>query len=257
MNFREMHRQPEPLLICNVWDAASARVAQRVGFGAIATSSFAMAAMLGYEDGEQLSFQELRYLVARIAAVSTLPLSVDIESGYSREPKDIVTHIRELAELGVVGVNIEDSLVDQGRSLVNAEAFAEILAKVKAGLQAAGCDVFLNVRTDPFLLGLDGARAETVRRGALYAQAGADGLFVPCIVQSEDIAAITKAVPLPINVLSRPQLPSYATLQALGVKRVSMGNALFDHLQDNLQARLSEIHEHRTLASIFEVASAC
>lgn len=81
MNFTERHHQSTPLLIANVWDASSAIAAQHAGYQALGTSSAAIAAMLGYEDGEAMSFDELLYIVTRIKSVSQLPLSVDVESG--------------------------------------------------------------------------------------------------------------------------------------------------------------------------------
>jgi len=256
MNFKEMHYQAAPLLICNVWDAASARAAEGAGFSAIATSSYAIAGMLGYRDGEELTFDELYYIVRRIAAVTKLPFSVDIEAGYSRDAGGVIANIGRLAELGVVGVNIEDSRVDGSRGLVEAEAFAQTITAVKACLAKAGRDIFLNVRTDPFLLGHDNAREETIRRGQLYAQAGADGLFAPCIVKPEDIEAVVGAVRLPLNVLSLPQLPAFNALQALGVKRISMGNALFDRQQELLKARLLAVREVQSVAPMFASGAA-
>ena len=111
MTFQELHEQDKPLIIGNVWDAASAKAAEKLNFNAIGTSSAAIASMLGYDDGEQMSFSELLYIVKRILASTTLPLTVDIEAGYSRDPVEIANYIKTLADLGVVGINIEDSIV--------------------------------------------------------------------------------------------------------------------------------------------------
>ncbi|WP_256937297.1 isocitrate lyase/phosphoenolpyruvate mutase family protein, partial [Enterobacter chuandaensis] len=114
MNFAELHNQHEPLLIANVWDAASAVAAQEAGYQALGTSSAAIASMLGYEDGQGMPFNELFYVVTRIRAVSSLPLSVDMEAGYGDSAEEIVTHLRRLAQTGVSGVNLEDSRVING-----------------------------------------------------------------------------------------------------------------------------------------------
>ena len=63
MNFKNLHHQDAPLLICNVWDVASAKAAEKLNFKAIGTSSGAIASMLGYIDGEEMSFEELEYIV--------------------------------------------------------------------------------------------------------------------------------------------------------------------------------------------------
>lgn len=113
MNFKKLHSQDSPVLICNVWDVPSARIAEKLGFETMGTSSSAIAEMLGYEDGEQMQFSELEYIVQRIVSTVQLPLSVDLEAGYSRDPKKIANHIERLYKIGVVGINIEDSLVGE------------------------------------------------------------------------------------------------------------------------------------------------
>ena len=105
MNFNYLHEQGAPLLIGNVWDVVSAKAAQKTGYQAIGTSSGAIAAMLGYRDGEEMSFSELEYIVQRILKSVAMPLTVDLEAGYSRNPAKIAAYIMRLADLGVVGVN--------------------------------------------------------------------------------------------------------------------------------------------------------
>jgi 2-methylisocitrate lyase-like PEP mutase family enzyme len=94
MEFKNLHNQDKPLLIGNVWDVPSAKTAEKLNFKAIGTSSFAIAALLGYNDGEEMEFSELEYFVKRIASNTKLPLSVDLESGYSRDPKEIANNIK-------------------------------------------------------------------------------------------------------------------------------------------------------------------
>lgn len=114
MNFADLHNQHEPLLIANVWDAASAVAAQEAGYQALGTSSAAIASTLGYEDGQGMPFDELFYMVTRIRAVSNLPLSVDMEAGYGDSAEAITANLRRLAQTGVAGVNLEDSRVING-----------------------------------------------------------------------------------------------------------------------------------------------
>lgn len=255
MNFHAMHQQAMPLQIANIWDASSAQIAQEAGYAAVGTSSAAIADMLGYTDGEGLSFAELQQVVSRVRAVCDLPLSVDIEAGYSDAPESVVANLAELAALGVEGVNIEDSTVRQGqRSLLNAGDFSAKLEKIKAGLTEMGIELFLNVRTDTYLLGWEDAQAETIRRGKMFAAAGADGLFVPCIVQEQDIAAIVKSVPLPLNVMCMPELPEFDRLAELGVKRISMGDFVHAHLQQQLLKTLKNIRANQSFHPVFDHA---
>ena len=142
MNFAALHYQPAPLIIANVWDASSALAAHQAGYLALGTSSAAIAALLGYEDGEAIAFDELLFMVTRIRAVTTLPLSVDLESGYSETTNGIIENIQRLARLGVVGVNLEDSRVIEGvRQPENASAFATKLGQIRQACP----EMFLNV----------------------------------------------------------------------------------------------------------------
>lgn len=93
MDFNALHQQNQPLLLANVWDASSAQAAQQAGYQALGSSSAAIAAMLGYEDGEEMSFDELFYVVSRIKTVSELPLSVDLEAGYGATTSLIIDNI--------------------------------------------------------------------------------------------------------------------------------------------------------------------
>jgi 2-methylisocitrate lyase-like PEP mutase family enzyme len=255
MNFKAMHQQSTPLLIGNAWDVASAHAVKQAGYLAVGTSSAAIASMFGYADGEGLSFAELQQLVTRMAAACDVPLSVDMEAGYADEPEQVAANLHALATLGVVGVNLEDSLVRRGkRHLLDAEVFAARLAVITAKLAMAGTEMFLNVRTDTFLLGDNDAQAETIRRGQLYADAGADGLFVPCVIQTRDIAAIVEAVPLPLNVMCMPELPAFDRLAELGVKRISMGNFVYSQLQLQLVQTLQAIRTQQSFAAVFEHA---
>jgi 2-methylisocitrate lyase-like PEP mutase family enzyme len=227
MNFHSLHAQPTPLLLANVWDVASAKAAQVAGYTAIGTSSAAIADMYGYEDGKGLSFPEVRHLVKRLLACCTLPLTVDMEYGYGDSTAQILGNLQELAELGVAGVNLEDSLIQQGTRILRDPAeFASLLHACRHHLDRNQLPLFINVRTDTFLLDLEDARRETISRGSLYAHNGADGLFVPCITEPADIVAVIEALPLPLNVMCMPTLPDFDTLTRLGVKRISMGNAV-------------------------------
>ena len=254
MKFKDAHYQDAPLLICNVWDVASTKVAEDQHFQAIGTSSAAIAAMLGYNDGEEISFAELEYIVKRIAANTTLPLSVDIEAGYSRNPREIAEHIRRLADLGVAGINIEDSRVekDKVRRLLDAELFAQTIATVKNQLAKDNAGIFLNARTDTFLLpGVANPLEETKKRIRLYENAGADGVFIPGIIQESAIKTAVESTSLPVNVMCMPNLPDFDRLKALGVKRISMGNFLFNNIVSNFAHRLSQISDAQSFKSFF------
>lgn len=228
--FKQLHEGGSLLLLPNAWDAASAQVLERQGFAAVATSSAAVAQSLGYTDGEGMPFADYLFVIRRIAAATTLPLTVDLEMGYGRTADSIFANVQALVALGVVGINLEDSqVIAEGRVLQDAQAFAEKLGLLKDRLLAEGIDLFINVRCDTYFLDVADKQAATVQRAALYAAAGADGLFLPGIKAAADIAVAADNCLLPINVMALPGLPEPGVLQELGVRRVSMGPFLFEH----------------------------
>ena len=260
MNFKQLHQQEHALLIANVWDVPSAQQAQELGFQAIGTSSAAIAATFGYEDGESMAFSTLRFVVERITSQVSLPLTVDLEAGYSDEPSIIVEHIKQLAALGVVGINIEDSLVNSNESaqaservLVDAETFALTLKNIKQMLNDEQIDIFVNVRTDPFLLGTQDALTQTLARISLYESAGADGIFIPCISERTDIETCVQSTSLPINVMCMPQLTNFDALADYGVKRISMGSLVFERGLKQHKANLTEVLSKKSFTPVFSI----
>ncbi|WP_299210666.1 isocitrate lyase/phosphoenolpyruvate mutase family protein [uncultured Dokdonia sp.] len=251
MKFKNLHNQDTPLVIANVWDVPSTKIAEKLHFKAIGTSSAAIAAILGYQDGEEMEFSELEYFVKRIALNTQIPLSVDLESGYSRNPKEIARHIKRLVKLGVVGINIEDSIVTEKRILLDAEDFANTIKEIKGHLEKEYIDIFLNVRTDTFLLGQENVIEETKKRIQRYQNAGADGIFTPCIEKEEDIKTIVDSTHLPINVMCMPHLPDFETLKRLGVQRISMGNFLFDKMYSTFEETVQTVVNQNSFSAIF------
>ena len=163
--FRKLHHQETPLILCNVWDAASAIIAEKLGYQAIGTSSAAIATSLGKTDGQNICFETLLAIAKQISEVTTLPLSMDIETGYADTPQEIVENIAKLAKLGVVGINIEDSqLINGRRSLVDKYDFSEKLSQVKALLNDANIEMFTNVRSDTYIVDAANALPETIER---------------------------------------------------------------------------------------------
>ncbi|MCA8830082.1 isocitrate lyase/PEP mutase family protein [Hymenobacter pini] len=250
LRFHALHHQAEPLLLPNAWDARSAAACTVAGFAAVGTSSAAMADMLGYSDGEQLPFATLLYLVSRMRTATPLPLTVDFEGGYSRSPQQVAEHLHALLQLGVVGINLEDSVVETGqrrmRPLGDMVALMEYLRHYCAEHELA---VFINLRTDTYLLPGKPPLPETLTRAAAYAAAGADGLFVPGLTDLTDIRTLHQGTPLPLNVMALPQLPPLADLATVGIRRVSMGNFLYEAASPHSLAQ--HVARTRSLTPLF------
>jgi 2-methylisocitrate lyase-like PEP mutase family enzyme len=220
--FRSLHHGERILLLANCWDAGSARVIAACGARALATTSAGLAWARGWRDGNAIPARVLEEAVREIARVAALPLSVDVEAGLSAEPAGVAETVARVVGAGAVGINLEDGT--EPPDLLCAK-----IAAAKGAASRAGVALFVNARTDVYLKGLappDHALGETLQRGKRYAQAGADGFFVPGLADPEAIRAAAREVALPLNVMLVPKLPKPAALAELGVRRLSAGSAL-------------------------------
>jgi 2-methylisocitrate lyase-like PEP mutase family enzyme len=238
---RALHHADTMLVLPNVWDAASAKIVAEAGFPAVATASAAISAMLGYPDGEGAPWQEMFAAAGRVARVVTVPVTVDAEAGYGMEPRELVDR---LLEIGAVGCNLEDTDHRTG-GLVDAGAHAERLAVIRAAADDAGVPIVINARADTFLpesgVPEEERVAETIRRGRLYLEAGADCIYPIGVSDERDIATLIAQVPGPINGNTRPGGPDLAKLRELGVARVSFGPRLYREALTNLKASVQEL----------------
>ena len=205
--FAALHRAGDPLILPNAWDVASARCLVEAGFPALGTTSLGVAAAGGLPDGADATTGETLRLTRSLAQLP-VHLTVDIETGS-------VGAAVAVASAGAAGVNMEDAMGP-------AEAHAELIRLVKRELP----QLFVNARTDTHWQ-RPGELAETLRRIRRYADAGADGVFVPGLAEPADIAAVVAAVDIPVNILFLPGRHTIAALSQLGVRRVSTGSLLF------------------------------
>jgi 2-methylisocitrate lyase-like PEP mutase family enzyme len=215
--FAALHKPGDPLLLPNAWDAGSALAIAAAGAPAIATTSSGVAWSLGLRDGSRaggLDAETVAAVIARIVSVVDVPVSADIEAGYT----DVAQTVAAIAAAGAVGINLEDR-AGPGVLYDPADQADRI-----AAARAAGPEVWINARTDVFLGG-SADLAEALDRAAAYAAAGADSLFVPGLV---DLSALAELVagPLPVAVMVWPGAPSVPDLAAVGVVRISLGSAI-------------------------------
>ncbi|HET9432004.1 MAG TPA: isocitrate lyase/phosphoenolpyruvate mutase family protein, partial [Chitinophagaceae bacterium] len=221
--FLQLHKNPTPFLLGNIWDVNSAKIFESKGYKAVGTSSQAVAKTLGYEDGEKMPFDALFQLAKRVVNVVNIPCTIDIEGGYARSIAGIIENIEKLHDIGVVGVNLEDTIAGTSRQLQPVAAFQKILSALAEHISKNNLKMFLNIRTDGFLLDMPTALAETLTRIKIYEKSGAHGIFVPCITNKNDIKEVVNATNLPVNVMCMPDLPNFEELNSLGVKRISIG----------------------------------
>ncbi|MBR0556229.1 isocitrate lyase/phosphoenolpyruvate mutase family protein [Ciceribacter sp. L1K23] len=224
--FSSLHQKGRPLVLYNIWDAGSAKAVADAGAAALATGSWSVAAAHGYADGEAIPLELLETIVSRISATVDLPLSVDFESGYAREADDVAANVRRIVKAGAIGINFEDGIGENRMHSV--ERQVACIEAIRAMADAEGVPLFINARTDYFLIEGDPARhadhlADAIDRGRAYAKAGASGFFVPGLSDEGLIAQVCEAVPLPINIMAMTRTPSLSRLGELGVARVSHG----------------------------------
>ncbi|MDB5086091.1 MAG: hypothetical protein JWR09_85 [Mucilaginibacter sp.] len=248
--FSQLHQGSAPLLLGNIWDVNSAKIFEANGYKAIGVSSQALSNTFGYDDGENLPFEILLQVAKRVVEVVNIPFSVDMEGGYSRTTAGIIDNINKLHDAGVAGINLEDTIAGTTRQLQPVAEFQRTLSSVADHISRNNLQLFLNIRTDGFLLGMPTALTETLNRINSYESAGANGIFVPCITGSTDIKAVVNATRLPINVMCMPNLPGFEELRLLGVKRISMGPFLFNKVYDNAAKLAKKVISDNNFSSI-------
>ncbi|MFX1739109.1 isocitrate lyase/phosphoenolpyruvate mutase family protein [Paraburkholderia sp. A1RI_3L] len=252
---RALHEAPGAFVIPNPWDIGSARLLAATGFKALATSSAGYAFSRGVPDSAVGREQMLVHL-AEIAAATDLPVSADLENGFGDAPETAAQTIRLAAGAGVVGGSIEDAT---GRADDPIYPFELAVERVRAAVEAARALPFpftLTARAENHLHGRDDLR-DTIRRLQAYEEAGADVLYAPGLRSREDIAAVVSALTRPVNVLMGLQgaVLSVAELEALGVKRISVGGSLARAAYGAFLRAAREMHDRGTFTYAADAVS--
>jgi 2-methylisocitrate lyase-like PEP mutase family enzyme len=223
-SFAALHVPGKPLVLFNVWDAGSAKVAARAGAKAIATGSASVATAHGLDDAEGLPLALALANAERIVAAVELPVTIDFEGGYATDEEILAGNMAALVATGAVGCNFEDQVIGgEGMHAVTVQA-----GRIAAARRGGGRDFFLNARTDIFLQAKpdthDASKAEAaITRAHAYAEAGASGFFVPGLADLDLLAKVCAASPLPVNFMAFPGAPSAEAVAAAGVARISHG----------------------------------
>lgn len=223
----QLHAQPGCFVIPNFWDVGSARLLESLGFEALASSSAGFAFSRGLPDMGVTREAKLQHL-REVCAATSLPVSADLQNGFGHRPEEAAETIRLAAQAGVVGGSIEDC-----RGLVEGDpiyGLSQARERVQAAVEAARALSFpftLTARAENHLWGRDDLD-DTIRRLVAYEEAGADVLFAPGLKTAEQIRAVLAAVKKPVNVImGAPGNPlDLAQLQAMGVRRISVGGSL-------------------------------
>ncbi|MEZ2391456.1 isocitrate lyase/phosphoenolpyruvate mutase family protein [bacterium RCC_150] len=225
IRFHELHHLSHaPLILVNAWDAASARMVEEAGATAVATSSSAISWSSGYRDGNHLPRELAMEALERIASAVRLPVTADIETGYGRSDVELRGTVQAVLDAGAIGINIEDS-ADQ--PLTDIAEQARRISLIRHMADEAGVELFINARTDTYWSGKypDTAYEETLKRAESYQRAGADGIFVPGVVDLHILHELSRRIAAPLNALAGFGSPSPGELHDVGVRRISLGGS--------------------------------
>ncbi len=241
--FKALHIPGNPLVLYNIWDAGSAKTVAGAGAQALATGSWSVAAAHGYGDGQAIPLDFALQIIARITASTDLPVSVDFEGGYATEPAALAANVTRVIAAGAIGINFEDQIVG-GQGLHSITDQVQRIKAIRQAADAAGVPLFINARTDLFLKTQTNQAAlvaEALARQTAYAQAGADGFFIPGLGDESLIADICQASTLPVNVMMLGSLTSLPTAARLGAARASFGPGPYRVAQEDLKARAAKL----------------
>jgi 2-methylisocitrate lyase-like PEP mutase family enzyme len=267
--FHALHRDGGvPLVLVNVWDAASTRLVEEAGAAAIATSSSAISWSLGFPDGNRLPRGLAMDALKRIVDATALPVTADIETGYAgsgssydiRLLRDIV---KAVLGAGAVGINFEDS-GDLPLTAISEQC--RRLSLVRETAATAGVELFINARTDTYLSAHFGEQAldETLLRADAYLAAGASGIFVPGVTDLHVLHELSRRIDAPLNALAGVGAPSVGELHDAGVRRISIGGnaakaayatvsrVAAEVLGDGNWSRLAGARSHAAMDALFE-----
>jgi 2-methylisocitrate lyase-like PEP mutase family enzyme len=209
----------------NPWDAGSARVLERLGFKALATTSAGFAWTTGRADNHVTLDDTIAHVRAVVDAVA-VPVNADFEGGYAVEPEQVAANVRLAVATGIAGLSIEDSTGDAARPLHDFDLAVERIRAARRAIDESGTGVVLTGRSEGFVVGRPDID-ETIRRLRAYAEAGAECLYAPRIGTAEQVAAIVGAVaPKPVNLLINAPFITVSQAAALGVRRISVGGTL-------------------------------
>jgi 2-methylisocitrate lyase-like PEP mutase family enzyme len=225
--FYNLHHSNKLLVLPNIWDCLGAMLLEDLGYQAVATASASIAYSNGCDDGQNILFDDLLMLLKKIVNAVNVPVTADIESGYSENDIQLEKNIKQLIATGIAGINIEDS-DKKAKSLLSAATQCERIKRIKKVSEEMNVPLFVNARTDVYIYKKDFDQPElvleeTIKRGEAYKAAGAD-CFYPITMQKEDdIRETVTQLQMPVNILLMPGIPELNVLQRIGVARVSLG----------------------------------
>ena len=211
--FRRALEEENPLQVMGTINAYTAMMAERVGYRAIYLSGGGVAnASYGLPDLGITSMNDVLEDVRRISAASSVPLLVDIDTGFGPSAFNIERTIKNLIKAGAAAAHIEDQVGAKrcghrpGKEIVSCE---EMVDRVKAAANARqDSDFFIIARTDSFA---QEGREAAIARAKACVEAGADGIFAEAVADLDDYRAFVEALDVPVlaNITEFGQTPLF------------------------------------------------
>lgn len=249
-----MHHSKRILILPNAWDVPSARIFEEASFRAIATTSGGVSVSLGYPDGERISRQEMLEAVGRIAKSVLVPVSADMEAGFSQDVEGIADTAKGLISSGAIGLNIEDVIRENGsRVLVDKKTQMKKIETIRRIGDSIGIHIVINARTDAFRFApgdkLERLEEIVVRANA-YKEAGADCIFPFGVSDAQSISTLVEKIETPINIRAGGVAPTIPELEKLGVARASLATGPICATLGLLKIIAYEVKEKGTYESL-------
>jgi 2-methylisocitrate lyase-like PEP mutase family enzyme len=250
--FYDLHHSGKLLILPNIWDSLGALLLQNIGYPAVASASASVAFSNGFNDGENIPFDELLVILERIAGNVNIPVTADIESGYADDEQQLKQNITHLIEAGIVGINIEDTDKNTG-TLIPVKEQCEKIKVIKKVAEETGVSFFINARTDVYLLSHDNNKLdETIQRGFAYKDAGADCFYPITMNNSEDIISTIQHLQMPVNVIIMPGIAALSELEKMGVARVSLGPGFLKYAIKSMKNLAEKLMYYEGMNDIIE-----
>jgi len=254
-HFLKLHNASEILILPNVWDAASTKIFEIEKFKAIGTTSAGIAAAMGCPDGQKMNFDDSLLIIKRIIECTNLPVSVDIEAGYSDSAAGVVETVQKVIEIGAVGINLEDSTGDcsgnPSNALYDIDSQCEKISAIREMARKENIHLVINARTDVFLVSNDDTKdniEHTVKRANCYKEAGADCVFVPDVgdLDKTIISKLVNEIDVPLNIIAGKNTPPIQEIEKIGVARVSFGPRAMRAAFDLIRSIAKEVQNKGT-----------
>jgi 2-methylisocitrate lyase-like PEP mutase family enzyme len=244
--FAALHTPGAPLVLYNIWDAGSAQAVAKGGAAAIATGSWGVARAQGFGDGQAMPLDQSLIILQNITNAIDLPVTFDFEAGYADSLADLAENTRKVTEAGAIGINFEDQVIG-GEGLVSTIDQCARISTIRQVADDIGIALFINARTDVFFKGAapdthPDLMDEALTRAQAYADAGADGIFVPGLVDAELIERFCANSPRPVNIMCNANSPDIAELTELGAARISHGPGPYIQMMAELTNRATAIY---------------